>query len=243
MTAYYKNEICLICGGGNIYSKSAVRTQCMFCGEPFYVNLICENGHYVCDDCHLERSLAEITDICMKNKQKEAVGIAFELMMNKWVRANGPEHPFLVAATLLTAYKNRGYGTEPFTRNFSKLLEEAQSRTLKIPENSSSFWGCAGEAIACGIFAGLILNTTQMSTVEFRFANAITAEALGQIAEYGGPRCSKRESLIAIIEASQFTDKNWHMPLTDFAGAECKFFNANPDCTGSKCPFYPEQAA
>jgi len=239
MAAYDKNDTCPICGGRHNYSESAARTPCMFCGELFYTNLTCENGHYVCDDCHLERGLAEITSICLSSRKKEAISLCYELMMNKWVKIHGPEHPFLVAATLLTAYKNRGYGTDAVSWNFGKLLEEAKIRTMKIPVNSCAYWGCAGEAIGSGVFASLILKATHMSDGELRFANAITTEVLGQIAACGGPRCSKRETLIAILETSKFTDEHWHMPLTDFQGAVCEFFKRNPDCTGEKCPFYP----
>ncbi|MCL1809625.1 MAG: DUF5714 domain-containing protein [Clostridiales bacterium] len=239
MAAYDKNDKCPICGGRHIYSEAAVRTNCMFCGELFYTNLTCENGHYVCDDCHLERGLAEITSICMSSRKKEAISLGYELMMNKWVKTHGSEHSFLVAATLLTTYKNRGYGTEAVTRNFSKLLEEAKNRTMKIPANSCSYWGCAGEAIGSGVFASLILKATHMSAGELRFANAITAGVLEQVAACGGPRCSKRETLIAILETSRFTEEHWRMPLTGFQGALCEFFNRNPDCTGDNCPFYP----
>ena len=240
MAAYDKNDKCMICGGDHIYSESVTRIQCMFCGEFFYTNLLCENGHYVCDDCHLERSLEMITSVCGKTAKKEAVSIAYELMTNRWVKIHGREHHYLVAAVLLTAFKNRGYGTAAMKSRFMALLDEAKNRVMKIADNPCGYWGCAGEALGCGVFASLILNATHMSVRERGDANLITAKALEQIAACGGPRCSKRDSFIAILTASQFAAEHWQTPLSDFETVECIFYNKNADCIRERCPFFPE---
>lgn len=231
---------CLICGITRYHTENVTGMQCMFCGESFYTNYVCANGHYVCDGCQMERALEIITSTCEKSKTKEAVALAFELMTNKWIKMNGQEHPYLVAATLLTVFKNRGYSARSAKRNFPALLDEAKKRTSRIAINSCGYWGCAGEAIGCGIFASLILRVSPTSKAERGAANMLTSKVLEQISLYGGPRCSKRESLLAILVTSQFTDEKWKMPLTDFDGVECIFFNENPDCIYSECPFFPK---
>jgi hypothetical protein len=161
-------------------------------------------------------------------------------MMDKWIKMHGPEYPYLVAAVLLTAYKNRGYATKTAKRSFQALLDEAKKRAMKITANSCGYWGCSGEAIGAGIFASLVLGVSPMSVRERGYANLLTSKVLAQIALHGGPRCSKRESLIAILTTSQFMAEHWQMPLTDFEGVECMFFSGNVDCIGGRCPFFPK---
>ena len=43
---------CLICGGEIIYSPNAEKLQCEFCHREFMSEAKCENGHYICDECH-----------------------------------------------------------------------------------------------------------------------------------------------------------------------------------------------
>ena len=240
MAGYDKNEKCLICGEKLIYSEKLTSMQCIFCGEFFYTNLICKNMHYVCDECRINRAREAVTQLCEKSRLKEAIAIAYELMNDKWIKTHGPEHSFLVAAVLLTAYKNRGYAADLSKWSFEAMLEDAKKRTAKIPVNSCGYWGCAGEAIGAGIFASLILKATPMSVRERAGANMITSRVLEQIAMYGGPRCSKRDSLVAILVTSQFTEEHWKMPLTDFQGVECIFFEKNADCIKGRCPFFPK---
>jgi len=212
----------------------------MFCNEYFYTNLVCENGHYICEDCHTQRAVEIVTSICRKTKKKEVINIAYEVMMNKWVKMHGSEHPYMVVAVLLAAYKNRGYGEMTANWSFPVNLEEAKNRTMKIPSGACGYWGCCGEALACGIFASLVLKATPMSVGERGTANLITAKVLEQISTYGGPRCSKRDTFIALLTTSQFTEEYWHMPLTDFEGVECAFSSKNWDCITGRCPFYPK---
>lgn len=231
---------CMICGETRYYSENAAGMQCMVCGESFYTNYVCKNGHYVCDECQMERALEIITSTCEKSKKKEAIALAFELMTNKWIKMNGQEHPYLVAATLLTTFKNRGYSARVTKRNFPSMLDEAKKRAMKIALNSCGYWGCAGEAIGCGIFASLILRVSPNSKAERGAANLLTSKVLEQISIYGGPRGSKRESFIAILVTSQFAEEHWQMPLTEFEGVECIFYKDNPDCIKGECPFFPK---
>jgi len=240
MLGLEKNARCLICGETLFYADDAVGMQCMFCGDAFYTNRICENEHYVCDECHGERALEMIMSGCLSAKSDDALGIAYELLMNKWVRMHGSEHHFLVAAALLTAYHNRNYSTSTANWDFEGVLAEAKSRAMKICDNACGFWGCCGAAIGAGIFASLALKAMPVSVGERGTANLITSKALEKISVYGGPRCCKRETFTAIFSTSQFTNEYWDMPLTDYQGVECQFHHRNIECIGVRCPFNPE---
>jgi hypothetical protein len=182
--------------------------------------------------------LEAITEFCAKTATKEAVNIAYELMMNKWIKLHGPEHPYLVAAVLLAAFKNRGYGGRVTSRIFSAMLDDAKNRAAKIPVNSCGYWGCCGEAIACGIFASIALDSSHTAVKERGESNLVTARVLEQISVYGGPRCSKRDSFTAILTTSKHMEDRWKMPLTAFEGVECMFSERNIDCIKDRCPFH-----
>lgn len=233
-----KNAGCLICGEKLVYSENAVGMRCMFCGEAFYTNAVCGNDHYVCDECHAARALEMIMSGCLKSKRNDALAITYDLMMNKWVPMHGPEHHFLVAAALLTAYNAR-YGKDTPGFDLQMELEEALKRTQRVPGGFCGFWGCCGIAIGAGIFASVVLKANPLSGAERGTANLITAKALEQIAAFGGPRCCKRESFSTIFAVSEFTAENWRMPLTEYQGIECRFFDRNYECTVGKCPFHP----
>jgi hypothetical protein len=66
-----ESDKCLICGETRYYSKSVKSMQCMFCGDSFYTNYVCENGHFVCEECRVERALEIITSTCEKSRDKE----------------------------------------------------------------------------------------------------------------------------------------------------------------------------
>ena len=43
---------CLICGKPLIYSGKTVMRRCAVCGEEKASDAVCEDGHFVCDECH-----------------------------------------------------------------------------------------------------------------------------------------------------------------------------------------------
>ena len=52
-----------------------------------------------------------------------------------------------------------------------------------------------------GIFISLITDATPLSKEDWGLANRMTAASLNTIAEHGGPRCCKRDSFLAIMDA------------------------------------------
>ena len=52
---------CLICSSKLIYFTEA----CEICGKKFNSNARCENGHFVCDECHGEKALENIVSLCL----------------------------------------------------------------------------------------------------------------------------------------------------------------------------------
>ena len=66
----------------------------------------------------------------------------------------------------------------------------------------------------------------------------MTASALGSIAKYGGPRCCKRDSFLAIGAAVAYARTYLHVDMEE-TPVICRHYEKNNQCLGSKCPFFP----
>lgn len=64
-----------------------------------------------------------------------------------------------------------------------------------------------------------------------------TSRALGKIGEVGGPRCCKRDSYLAIIEAARFTKEQLGISM-ETENIVCSRSSMNSQCIKSRCPFY-----
>ena len=65
----------------------------------------------------------------------------------------------------------------------------------------------------------------------------MTAKALDSIGKAGGPRCCKRDSYLAIIEAVRFTKEKLGVSM-ELGDIVCSRFSQNNQCIQEKCPFY-----
>ena len=68
----------------------------------------------------------------------------------------------------------------------------------------------------------------------------LTAKSLFSIANRGGPRCCKRDSFLAIIEAVEFMKEHFkiNLPIKEKIG--CSFFDLNTECLHEHCKFYQQ---
>lgn len=101
-------ENCLICGKPLRYLKDQKEMTCAICGNVFWSNAQCEEGHFVCDSCHQEKGLETILSTCLKTESKKPIQIAQAIMEDPYIYMHGPEHHILVGASLLAAYRNAG---------------------------------------------------------------------------------------------------------------------------------------
>jgi hypothetical protein len=152
-------------------------------------------------------------------------------MKHHAIKMHGPEHHFLVPAVLLAAYYNRAGNLQEKKIKIVKARERAE----KILGGFCGTHGNCGAAVGTGIFASLITNATPLSKKEWKESNMVTAKSLSIIAEYGGPRCCKRNTFLAINTVTE------HFNIADFYGdknIKCEFSNFNKECLKGNCPFF-----
>ena len=226
---------CLICGEALIYAERRVPRSCFYCGVAEDSTVACAKSHYVCDRCHSGSANDLIQRYCSATESTAPVGIALTLMRSAQVKMHGPEHHFLVPAVLLAAYLNQ-LGTTSGER--AKKIETARRRAEDIKGGFCGFCGNCGAAVGTGIFLSVLTGASPLSRAEWRLSNLVTAESLLAIANHGGPRCCKRDTLLALRTAVAFVRRELHAELDGEQPVVCEFSALNKECTGDECPFY-----
>jgi hypothetical protein len=162
--------------------------------------------------------------------------MAITLMKSPSVKMHGPEHHFLVPAVLLSAFYNvKGQPGEKEAK-----IKKARQRADKILGGFCGFYGDCGAAVGTGIFMSVMTDATPLSQWEWRFSNLMTADSLHTIANAGGPRCCKRNSFLAILEALRFVKDQFQVEMgTSPDRVTCNFNHLNKECKKAECRFYP----
>jgi hypothetical protein len=167
---------------------------------------------------------------------KDPVRMAITLMKGPAVKMHGPEHHFLVPAVLLSAYYN--VKAEPAKKEAG--IRKARQRAEKVLGGFCGFYGNCGAAVGTGIFMSIMTDATPLSQREWRLSNLMCADSLHAIADSGGPRCCKRDSFLAILEALRFVKEQFRTEMgTGPDAVKCEFHHLNKECRKAECRFYP----
>ena len=225
------NEECLICKAPLVYLAEDEIMECALCHKKEASKTRCENGHYICNDCHT-RGVDSILALCVGSSSKNPVEILEELMSLPFCHMHGPEHHVMVGAALLTAYKNAGGKLE-----MEKALPEIYKRGKQVPGGACGFWGACGAGISAGMFMSIVTQSTPLAQEAWGLSNRMTSAALAAIGNIGGPRCCKRDSYLAIREAVRFTAENLGVTM-EMGEIHCSRSGMNNQCIQSRCPFF-----
>lgn len=222
---------CLVCGQPLTYvTDLALRAACVYCGREELTHAFCMNGHYVCDGCHGKDIPALMEAVCAQSDSRDPVALALALYELPGLPMHGPEYHSLVPAVLVTAYGNSTGQKDP------AALREAFLRGRKIFGGICGTHGACGAAIGVGIAYSVIYGVTPYAVDARGEANKMTALALTAIGGYGGPRCCKRDAMLAIETAKK------HFGCYPAEGEEtyvCSQFPDNTMCIADRCPYYP----
>lgn len=225
------NEECLICKAPLEYLSEGIEMECSLCHKKEISAARCIHGHYVCDECHTG-GIDRIIGTCLNETSKNPYEIISRLMDLPTCHMHGPEHHIMVGAALLTAYKNAGGDID-----LPKALNEMQQRGRKVPGGICGFWGSCGAAVSSGIFISIVTGSTPLGKEEWGLSNLMTSASLHTIGTVGGPRCCKRNSYLAIMEAVRFAKENLGVEM-ELAPIKCRHIGRNNQCIGTRCPFF-----
>lgn len=225
---------CLICGDELEYFDESKEMECYFCKKKFMSNASCKSGHYVCDSCHSLGAFEIIKEYCLNTNSVNPMEMAIDIMKHPAIKMHGPEHHYLVPAVLVTAYINKTGENEKLER----LLNEAAKRAKNVLGGFCGFYGACGAAVGTGIYISLVLGASPLSEEKWGLTNLMTSRSLEKIASFGGPRCCKRDTCLAIETAIEFTKNNLKVELDNINNLKCSFNKMNDQCIKDKCKFY-----
>ena len=131
---------CLLCGKPLVYWPEAKSRVCAICGKTFEANCACEDGHFVCDDCHRAGADAFFLPLLLSSTEKDPLKLFEQVVSLPRVHMHGPEHHCIVPCVLLTAYRNNG-GQLP---GASSGLHAASPSVPSVPSVPSAAPGAPG---------------------------------------------------------------------------------------------------
>lgn len=176
----------------------------------------------------------------IKEIQKET-GISpvkiFKTMAKKdYVSIHGPEHHVLDGASLLVAYRNAGKYID-LEASLQKLLKEG----LRMPGAMCGFWGICGAITSIGAALSIIDGTGPLSDDgTWGEHMSFTSKAIGELGMINGPRCCKRDAMIAFKHGIEYVNAHYDVHL-EYEEQACEFSEINTQCIKKRCPFYVDK--
>lgn len=191
----------------------------------------CEEGHYICNECH-SKGIDAVIGVSLEETSCDPLVVFEKLISLPFCHMHGPEHHILVGSALLVAYKNAGGSLD-----LEKALWEMQTRGRNVPGGICGFWGSCGAGISAGIFISIVTGATPLAEKEWGLANLMTAQVLRAVGEIGGPRCCKRNGYTAIREAVSFVKEQLGVTMESH-GVLCRHYEKNNQCIAGRCPYF-----
>lgn len=174
-----------------------------------------------------------IIDDVKKEKGKNPIKIFKNIADKEYIGIHGPEHHVLDGACLLTAYKNAG-GDIDLEKALEKLMEEG----LRMPGAMCGLWGVCGAITSIGAALSIIDGTGPLSSDgTWGKHMQFTSMAIGELGDINGPRCCKRDAMIAFKHGIEYINTYYDVVLEQEKG-KCEYSFLNEQCIKERCPYY-----
>lgn len=229
-------ENCKICGGQLEYFNSGKELTCVLCGKKEIGNIACQNGHYVCDECHGKDLFDNIKDYVLKSKKLNPFEIAEYLMNKDNVPMLGCENAWIAAGSLMVAIKNNGS-----VKVTDEQIVEALIRTKRQAIGGyCGLTGVCGIAPAIGACFSVILGAACPKDQETAVTMKVVARIINKIADETGPCCCKNFVRTAIDESIKAAKEYLNVSLHSNSEAIiCTYSSRHPHgCREAKCQYF-----
>ena len=104
-------------------------------------------------------------------------------------------------------------------------------------ENSKTYHNAGGEVDLNQALPEIYRRGKEVPGGACGLCNLMTSRALGAIGSNGGPRCCKRDSYLAIMEAVKFTEEKIGVKM-ELGDIKCTRSEQNNQCLHKVCPFH-----
>lgn len=174
----------------------------------------------------------QIKEFCLQTKKTNPLELANELMQQSFIRMHGPEHHYLTAASLASAYCNKQ------NKDAGNILEKLEKRCKVILPAVCAHYGACGDLQGAGAFISVLIGATHLSGQEWRTVNEMTLACQKRIARFKGPRCCKRATIATLLAAMEFLNERFGADFEVPMVPRCKFASKNPECHQNECAFF-----
>lgn len=182
-------------------------------------------------------TIQEKAELIIKDiKQEEGtnpIRIFKNVAKKEYVSIHGPEHHILDGASLLVAYKNAGGNID-----IDDALEKLMAEGLRMPGAMCGLWGICGAITSIGAALSIIDGTGPLST-DGTWGNHMqfTSKAIGELGNVNGPRCCKRDAMIAFKNGVEYVNNHCGVIL-EYEHIRCDYSDKNAQCIKERCPYY-----
>lgn len=223
---------CSFCGTPLKLLPNAISARCMVCGERGRTRAWCTQGHFVCEDCRGSELWQLVAGLLEQEYPTDPVEIFLRMRESHDFPMHGPEHHPLVAAAFLVAYHTL-HG-EPA---WPAILDAVQTAATQLPGGTCGFWGACSAGLSAGIAYCTILDSSPTDGAQRATAHQAVARILQRLGQFRGPRCCRRESLLALQTACELSATLLPHPVPTRYHVKCAQAADNPECLGPDCPF------
>lgn len=223
---------CMVCGAPLQYLQTAVGALCSECGRAFRTRCRCQEGHFICDQCHGGDYLRFVRSFISQTESTDPVELFLEMRDAYPFSVHGPEHHALAPAAFLTAWHNLHGYPDP------EAIWQAVQTCAELPGGTCAFWGGCSAALGIGVAFAAIMETTPVSTVERGRGQDAVARILQKIASFNAARCCRRESLLSLQMACELSEELLPAPIATATVPTCDQMWLSQECIGANCPFF-----
>ena len=154
------------------------------------------------------------------------------IAQKEYISIHGPEHHILDGASILVAYKNAGGNID-----IDNALEKIMAEGLRMPGAMCGLWGICGAITSIGAALSIIDGTGPLSTDgTWGEHMQFTSDAVGELGQINGPRCCKRDAMIAFKNGIEYVNKHYPVNL-EYEHMKCEYSDLNEQCINEKCPY------
>ncbi|MDO4491671.1 MAG: DUF5714 domain-containing protein [Lachnospiraceae bacterium] len=182
-------------------------------------------------------TVAEKAELIIRDIKKETgvnpVRIFKDIAKNDYVSMHGPEHHILDGASILVAFKNAGGDID-----LDAALEKLKNEGLRMPGAMCGLWGVCGAITSIGAALSIIDGTGPLSA-DGTWGNHMqfTSGAIGELGQINGPRCCKRDAMIAFKNGIAYINSHYDVTI-EYETLKCEYSDRNAQCIKGRCPFY-----
>ncbi len=223
---------CLTCGAPLVYLTVFEEKECVRCNTVKTANAVCEEGHFVCDACHVKDPRELIRTICTHTHETDMIRLLEEVRSDSRFPMHGPEHHALIPAVILATYRN--LGGEVTERDILTGIE----RGLCVPGGSCGFMGICGAAVGVGIAFSIILEANPLTPKPRQLVQEVLSEVIGALAVHEAARCCRRESILCLREAARLSEEILPVRLLADGDSPCEQHDRNEECIRAGCPLF-----